>query len=274
MAGDSFTIGNAEVIALHDLAFDFPTMMMFPNIPAPEFDAFRELYPASFGKIGMAADCGSYAIRSSGKTVIVDTGIGPGPIQMLGGAAGNLVPDMKAKGINPEDVDAVVHTHLHVDHVGWNMVDGKPTFPNATYYAPRGDYEAFSQNLAANPQMNVVMPLKDLGRLELYSGVITITPEITTVPTPGHSPDHHSVLLNSGGEKLLVMGDVAHHPAQVENCHWSPSFDLNGEQAAATREKMMKRLETEGHLAAFCHFPESGIGRIVRANNMRTWQPI
>ena len=274
MADYKITVGNCEIISLHDLDLDFPAAMMFPNVPMPEFEAYRDLYPQSFGKIGYAADCGAYAIRSAGKTIVVDTGIGPGPIAMLGGLTGNLVPDMKAKGVPPESVDIVVHTHLHVDHVGWNMTDGAPTFPNATYYGPQADYELFSQNLDANPHMQQVIPLKEMGKLELYSGEIALTPELTTMPTPGHTPGHSSMLLNSNGEKILITGDLAHHPAQVDRTDWSPSFDTYGAVAAATRKKVMERLEAEGHAAAFCHFVGSGFGRIVRQGNRRVFQAL
>lgn len=274
MAHDSITVGNCEVISVHDMDLDFPSPMMFPDIPMEHFEEYREHYPACFGKIGLFADCGGYVVRSGGKTIVVDTGMGPGPVAMLGGLRGTMLPDMKAKGVSPEDVDIVVHTHLHIDHVGWNLTDGQPTFPNARYYAPEKDYEMFSQDMATNPHMEQVVPLKALGKLELYHGEVTLTPEVTTVPTPGHTPDHHSVLVNSGGEKMLVMGDIAHHPAQVDRCEWSPSFDYDGAEAAKTREKLMKQLEADGHLAAFCHFPESGFGRIVRAGNRRIFQAV
>jgi glyoxylase-like metal-dependent hydrolase (beta-lactamase superfamily II) len=275
MASDKLTVGNCEIIALHDLDLDFPAGMMFPNVPMAEFDVYRDLYPDCFGKIGFAADCGAYAVRSAGKTIVVDTGIGPGPIQMLGGIEGKLLADMKNKGVSPESVDMVVMTHLHVDHVGWNVgPDGKPNFPNARYYGPSADWEFFSQNLAANPHMEQVVPLNEQDRLELYEGETSLTAEVTTMPTPGHTPGHHSVLVTSGGEKILITGDLAHHPAQIDRCEWCPSFDMDHETATATRTKVLDRLEAEGTLAAFCHFPGNGFGRIVRDGNRRVFQAL
>ena len=272
---DKITVGKAEIIALHDLDLDFPSAMMFPNISMGKFEAYRDLYPDCFGMAGLALDCGAYAVRSGGKTIIVDTSIGPGPIAMLGGLTGNLVPDMKAKGVDPESVDIVVHTHLHVDHVGWNIgSDGKPTFPNARYYASQADYDLFSQDMANNPHMQQIVPLKAMDKLELYSGEISLTPEVTTVPTPGHTSGHHSVLVNSGGEKILITGDLAHHSAQVHETDWCPSFDADHPTASATRLKVMKQLESEGTLAAFCHFPQSGFGRIKTENGRRIFQAL
>jgi glyoxylase-like metal-dependent hydrolase (beta-lactamase superfamily II) len=274
MAGDKIAVGNCEIISLHDLDLDFPKAMMFPSIAPAELEAYKDLYPEAFGKVGYAAHCGAYAVRSAGKTIIVDTGFGPGPIAILGGLTGNLVPDMKAKGIDPGSVDIVVHTHLHVDHVGWNMTDGAPTFPNAVYYAPEADFEFFSENLAANPHMQQVVPLKEMGKLNLYSGEISLTPEMTTMPTPGHTPGHSSVLVNSAGEQILITGDLAHHPAQIDQTGWSPSFDTDGTVAAATRKKVVERLEAEGHLAAFGHFARPGYGRVTRQGTRRIFQAL
>lgn len=275
MSSDKITVGNCEIISLHDLDLNFPSMMVFPNIAAADFDAYKDVYPTAFGPAGIAADCGGYAIRSGGKTIIVDTGFGPGPIAMLGGLTGNMLGDMKSKGIEPESVDIVVHTHLHVDHVGWNIgKDGKPTFPNARHYGPSADYDVFSQDMANNPHMEQVVPLKAMGRLELFDGEITLTSEVTTVLTPGHTPGHSSVLVSSGGEKVLITGDLAHHPAQVDRTEWSPSFDSDPALAAETRLKMFKQLEADGTLAAFGHFPASGFGRLATENGRRMFQAL
>lgn len=272
---DSITVGNAEIIALHDLDLEFPSQMVFPNLAMSDFEPYRDLYPGCFGKMGLAADCGAYAVRSGGKTIVVDTGFGPGPIAMLGGLTGNLLGDMKSKGVSPESVDIVIHTHLHIDHVGWNIApDGKPNFPNARYYGPRADYDLFSQDVAMNPHMEQIIPLKAMDRLELYEGEITLTPEVTTVPTPGHTPGHSSVLVNSGGEKILITGDLAHHPAQVDRTEWCPSFDADHPTATASRRKILDQLEADGSMAAFCHFPGNGFGRIATENGRRVFQAV
>ncbi len=268
---DRITIGSCEVISLHDTGLLFPWGFFFPNVPFAEFEKYKDLYPACFGEDRFVTDAGAYAVRSPGKTVLVDTGIGPGPIAMLGGIEGKLVEDMEAKGVPRDSVDIVVHTHLHLDHVGWNITDGKPTFPNARYFAPQLDYEAFSESLQSNPQMQQVVPLMDQGLLETFDGELALTDDLTTMPTKGHTPGHHSVLLKSGGESLLITGDVAHHPAQVHQTDWNCMADSDGDQAAATRKQVMERLEAEGHPAAFCHFPGEGFGRIARDGNRRVF---
>jgi glyoxylase-like metal-dependent hydrolase (beta-lactamase superfamily II) len=248
--------------------------MMFPSLTEADLAPYRELYPDAFSPAGLALDCGGFIVRTADATVLVDTGFGPGPHAMLGGAKGNMAADIQANGVPLESVDAVVHTHLHVDHVGWNLTDGKPTFPNATYYGPQADYDLFAPNLAANAHMSQVIPLKEMGKLELYAGAVQITPEVSTMATPGHTPGHHSVLVKSGDDSVIVTGDVAHHPFQVDRPDWSDTFDLDKTQADETRARLMEQLEKDGALAAFCHFQGDGIGRIVRKNGRRVFQAL
>ena len=276
MAGPRVTAGNVEIVALLDTPMEFDWAMFFPNNPRSDFDPYAEMYPESYaasGKFATNAQC--YALRSQGKTVLVDTGLGPGPIAFLGGIRGNLVGDMKAKGVSPDSVDVVVFTHLHGDHVGWSLTaDGAPTFPNARYYVPQGDWDFFSQALSANPQMGQVLPLKDLGVLELFTGEIALTPEVTTYPTPGHTPGHTSLMVSSSGERALIAGDLAHHPAQVEHTDWCSGFDGDPATAIESRSKAFDLLEADGLLAAMCHFPQPGFGKLVRLEGKRVFQTL
>ncbi|HEY8767501.1 MAG TPA: MBL fold metallo-hydrolase, partial [Dehalococcoidia bacterium] len=142
MPGYKTTVGDCELISQTDAHMQFPWAMFFVGIPLDEIETYRDLYPQCWGDRGFATDAGAYVVRTGARTVLVDTGIGPGPIEQLGGVQGTMIDDMTAKGVRPEDIDVVVHTHLHFDHVGWNLAGGKaPTFPNATYYAPEADFE-------------------------------------------------------------------------------------------------------------------------------------
>ncbi|HUF54036.1 MAG TPA: MBL fold metallo-hydrolase [Dehalococcoidia bacterium] len=275
MPGHTVRLGDVEVISFTDVTMRFPWQVMFPNVPSAELEQYRDLYPECWSEVGFVTDAGAYAIRSSGKTIVVDTGLGPGPHAWLRNASGNLVGDMKAKGVDPADVDIVVHTHLHGDHVGWNVTDGVPTFPRARYMTPQKDWDYFNQVLHASPQItSQVSPIHEAGKLDFYDGESTITPEVTTIPSPGHTPGHSSILVNSGAEKLLVMGDVAHHPAQVDRPDWSPSFDVDPATSATTRKQMVERLIADNAIAAFCHFPGDGFGRIRESNGKRIFQAL
>lgn len=276
MAGAKITVGNVEIVSLLDTPMEFDWGMFFPRNSRGDFDPYRDSYPGSYAgdKFRTYAHC--YALRSAGKTVLVDTGIGPGPIAFLGGIRGTLLDDMTAKGVAPDSVDTVVFTHLHGDHVGWNLgPDGAPNFSAARYLVPQADWDYFTEAAAVsqNPQIGAsVLPLKELGVLDLFSGEKAITDELTTFPTPGHTPGHTSILVSSAGEKAIVTGDLAHHPAQVDRTDWSSGFDGDPTRAVETRKKVFDQLEAEGLVAAVCHFPDPGFGKLVRLEGKRVFQ--
>jgi glyoxylase-like metal-dependent hydrolase (beta-lactamase superfamily II) len=211
---------------------------------------------------------GTVAIRSGGKLIIVDTGMQTAP-------GGQLLNDMKAKGVGHEDVDIVYLTHLHPDHVGWNLSSGKPTFPKARYIAPRRDFEYWTQpevlEKAAHVQ-NQVMPLTELKLLDLVDDGYKITDELTSVPTPGHTPGHTSVMISSQGERAFVLGDVAHTPAQAHYTDWNPIFDILQDVSRKTRNDVMNMLEKDGILVSAGHFPDPGFGHFMRVEGRRWWK--
>ena len=274
MAGHKVTVGNVEVISLVDSPMEFPWTAFFPGKDPAIFEPYRSLYPSSFGDNKFRTQASCFAIRSQGKTILCDTGIGPGPHDWLGGLRGRLIDDMKAKGVSPDEVDVVVFTHLHGDHVGWNLdAGGAPNFPKAKYLVPQGDWDFFNKALASSPQMGQVIPLKDLGKLELFSGEKALTAEVGTVPTPGHTPGHTSLMISSGGEKAVVMGDMAHHPAQVDHIDWCSGFDADHPRTTESRRKLFDQVESEGLVAAFCHFPEP-FGKLVKLEGKRVFQAL
>jgi glyoxylase-like metal-dependent hydrolase (beta-lactamase superfamily II) len=276
MAGPKVTVGNVEIVSLLDTPMEFDWQLFFPNNSRTDFDPYTDTYPGSYAgdKFRTYAHC--YALRSQGKTVLVDSGVGPGPVSFLGGIRGRLLEEMSAKGVPPETVDVVVFTHLHSDHVGWNLTaDNVPTFPKARYWVPEGDWDYFTASDVAsqNPQIGAsVLPLKGIGVLDLFSGEKAITAELTTYPTPGHTPGHTSIIVSSAGEKAIITGDLAHHPAQVGRTEWCSGADGDPAQAVQTRNKVFDQLEADGLLAAICHFPDPGFGKLVRLQGKRVWQ--
>jgi glyoxylase-like metal-dependent hydrolase (beta-lactamase superfamily II) len=274
MTGPKITVGNVEIISLVDLPFELPWSMVFPGRERSEIEPYQAMYPVANGKTGVQTQAGAYALRTQGKTVLIDTGFGPGPIAFLGGARGRLLDDMRDKGVDPESIDLVAITHLHGDHVGWNLdSDGKPNFPNARYLIPQGDWDYFNTMLETNRQMEQVIPLKDLGRMDLISGETELTADVQAMPTPGHTPGHTSFVIASGGEKAVITGDLAHHPAQLNETDWCPVFDDNSTASSESRKRVCDMLEADGVVAAFCHFP-APFGKLIRADGKRVFQAL
>jgi glyoxylase-like metal-dependent hydrolase (beta-lactamase superfamily II) len=110
--------------------------------------------------------------------------------------------------------------------------------------------------------------------MELVYGEQELTSELTTLPTPGHTPGHMSIMITSQGQRALILGDVAHNPAQVHETEWASRADIDAEQARITRRSLMERLEREGILVAAGHFPAPGFGKVVRLQDRRYWQAL
>ncbi|MFQ5471652.1 MAG: MBL fold metallo-hydrolase [Dehalococcoidia bacterium] len=274
MSVDKIQVGNVEIISVVDTPMQFPWAIFLPSVELSEIEKYREMYPDTFGEGAIATQAGTYVLRSEGKTILCDTGIGPGPIEMLGGIGGKLLDNLAAKGVPADSIDIVAHTHLHVDHVGWNIgANGQPTFPNARYLAPQEDWDLFGSNLDANPHMNQVIPLKDDGRLDIYSGEHALTSELTLIPSPGHTPGHHSLMVSSSGERAIVMGDMAHHPSQVDQIEWCSAFDIDHPTVIENRRKLFDQAEADGLISAFCHFPQP-FGKLVRLDGKRVFQTL
>ena len=269
-------VGNVEILALSDGKLEFDLCNFFPTIPEGEWQPYEQHLHDHKVRFNL----GSYLIRSGGRTILIDTGLGPRPADTPEVPWGELMRDFQANGIRPEDVDMVVMTHLHRDHIGWNLrSEGTkyvPTFPKARYWMSETDWKAcHDPELVPTRFPNApscVWPLEQLGLIEFMRGEHSITRELTAVPTPGHTPGHVSILVTSQGERALVLGDAAHSPAQIEQPDWVSRADMDPDLTRATRKALIERLEREQILVAAGHFEAPGFGRIVKLDGRRYWR--
>jgi glyoxylase-like metal-dependent hydrolase (beta-lactamase superfamily II) len=277
MASHVIRVGDVEIVSLSDGMLEFDLCNFFPTIPSDRWQPHdAHLTPEHKVRFNL----GSYLIRANGRTVLIDTGLGPRPVDAPDAPWGQLLHDFEANGVRPEEVDMVVLTHLHRDHVGWNLrTEGAryvPTFPRARYWTSAKDWEA-CRHPEVQPQRfpnapNCVWPLEELGLIELMQGEHTLTRELTAVPTPGHTPGHMSILITSSGQRALVLGDAAHSPVQVQEPDWVSRADMDPDLTRQTRRALMDRLEREEILVAAGHFPAPGYGRIIRLEGRRCWR--
>ena len=283
MAGNRVTVGNVEITSLSDGILEFDLCNFFPNHKSDdEWQGYRQhLVDGHKVRFNLA----SYLIRSEGRTILVDTGMGARPADAPDTPWGELMNDFQAHGLSVDDIDMVVMTHLHRDHVGWNLVPpaadgGKylPTFPNARYWFSAKDWEAcHDPDIMPSRFPNApacVWPLEELGLIEMMEGEHVLTGELTAFPSPGHTPGHMSIMVNSQGERAIILGDAIHNQAQVNETDWESRADMDPVQTRITRGNLMQQLETENILGIIGHFPYPGFGKVVRADGRRYWQAL
>lgn len=220
----------------------------------------------SFSVHGLIVDTGKHRI-------MVDTCIGNDKQLALpdwNNMQTNFLGDLEDAGYAREAIDTVLCTHLHVDHVGWNtmLVDGEwvPTFPGARYLVAQAEWEHWDANedaIEIGPVLQQsVRPIVDAGLMQLVDCDHQVCPEVRLVPTPGHTPGHVSVLVESAGQQALITGDFIHHPVQLSHPEWCSAADSDEQQGVRTRENMFAEYVDSDVLIIGTHFPGPTAGHI------------
>ncbi len=273
---NSVKVGNFYIHSVSDGYMIFQRDAFFPNLPIESWKP----YP-SYSDPKFEMNIGSFVIEGADKTIIVDTGLGKLNHHIEQPMRETLLSELEAFSIKPTDIDIVFLTHLHLDHVGTNMTRDngvwKQTFPKAQYMVGKSDWEMFSR-MINNPSFKYleeqVQPLLSNGSLYLFEGEIALTEGVVTIPTPGHTPGHTSLLIESDGAKAVIMGDTVHIPPQVEQISWSPDPDRDKALSAETRSDLMNFIEKEQALIVSGHFPKPGFGEIIKVGSTRSYRPI
>lgn len=275
MAVEKVSVGSVDIASVSDGELVGPASFFFSGVP-------EAMYGPALGDEMKNGDIrlkfGSFLVRSSSKLVLVDTGAGPHNPLMPGG---KLLDNLHSIGVSPADINIVVNTHLHIDHVGWNcdQRDGAfvPTFPNAEYWINRTEWDYWTDpTTAAEEGAHIaegVLPLTNSPQLKLFDGEVTITPELKVILTPGHTPGHISVGVTSGSESAIILGDVAHHPLNLVRI-WLASVDELPRISRRTKRALLERLIRDQTLVCAGHFMPDSFGRFVMADGQRRWQPI
>ena len=221
----------------------------------------------------------SYVVRTPHHTVLVDSCIGndktrPARAAWNGKQDGNYMKALNAAGIGVEDIDYVMCTHLHVDHVGWNtkLENGRwvPTFPKARYLFSKTEYDYWEAESAKTPIeciVDSVLPIVAARRADLITSGDAVNDHIRLMPTPGHTIDHFAVGLGRGSDKAVITGDLIHSPLQAKYPELAMRVDYDGKQGAATRRAFLEKYCDTDTLCCTAHFPSPSAGHIKRWGN-------
>jgi len=274
-------LGNLDLAILSDGVYYQDAGAVFGIVPRIMWERLGILLNARYQ---MSLGLNSLLVRSDGKNVLIETGVGDKerPLAQTERPAGSLLDELRAVGVTPTDIDIVINTHLHADHCGWNTIKDAtgayvPTFPRATYFIQRSEWDAAiapNERTRATYLAENMRPLAEAGQLELLDGERAITREIVITPTPGHSAGHASVILTSGGESALYLGDMVQHPAQLERAAWVSSFDIYPLEAMETKKAVVARAIAERQLVVAVHCPFPGLGYMTESDGKRTWNPV
>lgn len=238
----------------------------------------------------------TYIVRTPHHTVLIDTCIGndknhPARPHWHGKTDATYMRALATAGLTVEDIDFVMCTHLHADHVGWNtrLLDGRwvPTFPNARYLFQKADWDYFTNPsflddpAPRNPAQaqiirNCVLPLEHTGLMDIVGPEYQVTDEVTLLHTPGHTPGSVTVLVQSRDEAALLIGDAAHHPAELTEHDWSPVADIDPSLSARSRKAIVEEARKRNGLIGGSHFPEGApfFGRIQQIEGRMLWQGV
>ena len=250
----------------------FPTASMLPaSTPDALARHHRWLKPFWDDATGdLGSRIGTWIVRTPEHLVLIDTGVGNDKQRdnaLWNLRRGMFLDDLEAAGVTPEQVDIVVITHMHVDHVGWNtrLVDGRwvPTFPRARYIFAGEEWSFWKHESARGADESgciddSVLPVLAAGQAELVDGTHHIDRWLRLEPSIGHTPGHVSVRLSTTTGQAVFSGDLMHRVVQVAEPQWSSRFRYDGARAAQTRREFVERHADSGTLILPAHFPQPG----------------
>lgn len=288
-------LGNVEITPIIDLpASPVPRTLVFPDVALQQWEAQTGLLVPDHWepqpdviKLVMR----TWLVRSEGKTILIDTGVGNGKDRPHLPMHANLQTDFLANlgdaSVRPAEVDYVLLTHLHGDHVGWNTYfDGSqwvPTFPNARYVASRADYDFFgpanagasrSASLMLNVFDDSVAPVEQAGLLTLWEDQFEVDGNLKITPSPGHTPGSSVITLTSGADQAAFVGDLLHSPLQLAQPDCCPVLDEDETRAKAARRTILGWAADNNALLLPAHIAKSGAMAIERHGDrfaIRDW---
>ena len=271
-------LGDFEVTVLNDGTLSLPASVMTNTTEAETEKALAR----NFLKSPFDASDNAFLINTGAKLVLIDTGCG----NLLGPTAGNLLTNLKAAGYRPEQIDEVYLTHMHPDHAGGLMAEGKLAFPNAVLRANQreADFWLNQANLEKSPAtmkdffkgaMASVNPYIAAGKFKPFDGDTQLVPGIAAIAAPGHTPGHSIYSIESQGQKMELWGDLVHIAAvQFSEPSVTIQFDVDNQSASMQRQHAFADAAKAGYLVGTAHLSFPGIGHVRAEGNGYAWVPV
>ncbi len=290
MGDDVIRVGSVEIAVARDSYWEAAPAEHLRDLENREIplDQFGPVMEGADPKRVIKSRVLTFVVRSQGKTILLDAGVGGWGLWRFGD--GHLLDSLKALNVKPEEIDYVVPSHLHLDHIGWNThpgANGEPviTFPNARHLFHKDDWDLFTD--PANYQKDgpesrlfrtvstCLLPVEQAGLMDLVDHEANVTDEVTILHTPGHTPGSVSILVQSNGESVLFIGDLVHLCMQLTAPDWSPPYENNRAESAASRKRIVEEAVGRNAMVAGSHLDEGPIyGRMVELDGRRFWRGV
>lgn len=275
-------LGHFEITALSDGTDDQPVDKLL-SAPAAITDAMLK---KSFLKSPLETSVNAFLINTGSRLILVDTGAGA----WFGPTLGKLVANLRAAGYQPAQVDDILLTHMHPDHEGGLVANGQRMFPNATVHASKKDadfwlskenMEQATANSFDEPKsffqdaIASLKPYVDAGKVQWFNSDSEIVPGVTSVATPGHTAGHTDYLVQSEGQKLLLIGDsIVVGAVQFKAPSVTVAYDMDPKAAIASRAKSFAQAAKDGYLVGGDHVSFPGLGHIAAQGKGWKWIPV
>lgn len=261
-----FRVGAFECAVISDGALEIQPALWGGNAPEGELPALMQDKGVDVDVWYSGLHC--LLVDTGDELVLIDTGAGEFAMPGSEPNAGKLLPTLSAMGIQPEDINHVIVTHYHPDHVGNLSVDDRVAFPNATYWLSQVEAD-FLANPGEDPfapfANQKLQPVRDNDQLTIFNAGDEIISGFKTLPAPGHTPGHIALMIGHGEEVLFHMVDVAPNPiVSLGHPEWHFMFDSDPEQGVKTRREILGKASDENLLVMSYHFPFPAVGYIVR----------
>jgi glyoxylase-like metal-dependent hydrolase (beta-lactamase superfamily II) len=276
-----FQVGQIKATVLSDGLIGGPPTVYAND--APEAELQEVLRRAFLPTDHMTLQLNTLLLEVGGRRILLEAGAGA----TMGPNAGRVFDNLAAVGLGAGDIDTIVVSHTHPDHVGnLRNSEGKKAFPNAVVYAPRADWDFFVRNDPDLSYMPVTRDFRDrfaaaikrsvepiAKDIELYEAGVEIVPGLTTIAAPGHTPGMATFLLHSGSDQLLLTADLAYHPVVNIDHPWRPGPDRDKDTALASRRRIFDMAATDRLLVLGFHYPFPGLGRMLKTDMGYAWVP-
>lgn len=274
-------VGDIRATILSDGVIGGPPRVYASDAPEAELQAV--LRQAFLPTDHMTLNLNTLLIETGGRRILIEAGAG----KTMGPNGGRIFENLAAIGLGPADIDAIVISHTHPDHVGnLRTADGGRAFPRATVFVPKADWDFF---VRTDPDLSYMPVPQDFrvrfaaaiktslepvkNEVTLYEAGTEIVPGLTTIVASGHTPGMATFLVHSGNDQLLLTADLAYHPVVNVDRPWVPGPDRDKEAALASRRRIFDRAATDRIAVLGFHFPFPGLGRLLKTDSAYAWVP-